>query len=291
LLGASVLWGLSWLPLKYFGSHGIEGVNVTLVAHGSVGLLALMLLFRQRRAVAAYPLGFLLLAALGGLANLTFASAIVSGDVVRVMVLFYLLPAWGVTGGYFILKEHIDVPRWLSVACALLGAFLVLGGFRVLDAAPTFTDLLAVIAGMALALNNVMFRKLSEVPVSTKMASMFAGTLLWTLPLTLLGVQQLPSGVPAQVWLELVAFGLVWLSTAPIGTLWGVAHLEASRSSVLIIMELFTAVVSAALLSRRALLPFEWLGGTLIVVAAVLEAWRPAATLSVGAAAALVKKT
>jgi drug/metabolite transporter (DMT)-like permease len=291
LLGASVLWGLSWLPLKYFGSHGIEGVNVTLVAHGSVGLLALMLLFRQRRAVAAYPLGFLLLAALGGLANLTFASAIVSGDVVRVMVLFYLLPAWGVTGGYFILKERIDVPRWLSVACALLGAFLVLGGFRVLDAAPTFTDLLAVIAGMALALNNVMFRKLSEVPVSTKMASMFAGTLLWTLPLTLLGVQQLPSGVPAQVWLELVAFGLVWLSTATIGTLWGVAHLEASRSSVLIIMELFTAVVSAALLSRRALLPFEWLGGTLIVVAAVLEAWRPAATLSVGAAAALVKKT
>ena len=41
LLGGSVLWGLSWLPLKYFARFGIEGVIVTLVAHGSVGAIAL----------------------------------------------------------------------------------------------------------------------------------------------------------------------------------------------------------------------------------------------------------
>jgi drug/metabolite transporter (DMT)-like permease len=274
LLGSSTLWGLTWLPLKYFGKFGIQGSNVTLVAHGSVGVLALLWLATRGRALAQRPLPLVVLAVLGGLANLTFASAMVRGDVVRVMVLFYLLPAWGVAGGYFFLGERIDGQRWSSLACALAGAFLVLGGFHILNQAPSFTDLLAVLAGLALAANNVAFRKLSDVPVPTKIASMFAGTFLWTLPITLMGIEPLPSGVPALVWLQLSAFGLVWLSTATIGTLWGVAHLEAGRSSVLIIMELLTAVVSAALLTERALSPLEWLGGSLIVVAALLEAWR-----------------
>jgi drug/metabolite transporter (DMT)-like permease len=274
LLGASTLWGLTWLPLKYFAEFGIEGTNVTLVAHGSVGVLALFWLAVQRRTFLHRALPLLFLAALGGLANLTFASAMVQGDVVRVMVLFYLLPAWGVAGGFFFLGERIDGQRWLSLACALAGAFLVLGGFHILNQAPSLTDLLAVLAGLALAANNILFRKLEDIPVPTKMASMFAGTLLWTLPITLLGIEPLPSGVPASVWAELSAFGLVWLSVATIGTLWGVAHLEAGRSSVLIIMELLTAVVSAALLTERTLSRLEWLGGSLIVAAALLEAWR-----------------
>jgi drug/metabolite transporter (DMT)-like permease len=274
LLGASALWGLTWLPLKYFADFGIEGTTVTLVAHGSVGVLALFWLAKHRQTFLHRGLPMLLLAALGGLANLTFASAMVQGDVVRVMVLFYLLPAWGVAGGFFFLGERIDAQRWLSLGCALAGAFLVLGGFHVLSQAPSFVDLLAVLAGLALAANNVAFRKLSDVPVPTKMASMFTGTLLWTLPITLLGIEPLPSGVPASVWVELSAFGLIWLSVATIGTLWGVAHLEAGRSSVLIIMELLTAVASAALLTERDLSRLEWLGGSLIVVAALLEAWR-----------------
>ena len=274
LLGASALWGLTWLPLKYFGEFGIEGTNVTLVAHGSVGVLALFWLAAHRRTYVHRVLPLLFLAALGGLANLTFATAMVQGDVIRVMVLFYLLPAWGVAGGFFFLRERIDGQRWLSLACALAGAFLVLGGFHILNQAPSFTDLLAVLAGLALAANNVAFRKLADVPVPTKMASMFAGTLLWTLPLTLLGIVPLPTGVPASVWAELSGFGLIWLSVATIGTLWGVAHLEAGRSSVLIIMELLTAVASAALLTERVLAPLEWLGGSLIVAAALLEGWR-----------------
>ena len=41
LLAASVAWGLTWIPLKYFAGFGLQGVNVTLVAHGSVGVLSL----------------------------------------------------------------------------------------------------------------------------------------------------------------------------------------------------------------------------------------------------------
>src|SRR6187431_2987071 len=98
LLAASALWGVTWLPLKYFSRFGLQGLYLTLVGHGSVGLLALgwlLLRFRSWRGAWA---GMLALCVFGGVANLAFASAIVTGDVVRVMVLFYLLPAWGVLG-------------------------------------------------------------------------------------------------------------------------------------------------------------------------------------------------
>lgn len=275
LLGASTLWGLTWLPLKYFAGFGIAGVNVTLVAYGSVGTCSLAWLWLRRQTMGPRKGLLLLLSALGGLSNLAFASALGSGDVVRVMVLFYLLPAWGVLGGWLFLGERVDGLRKLSLLSALLGAFLILGGRRILAQPLTLTDLLAVVAGFALAMHNVMFRKLAEVQVSTKVAAMFAGCLLWSLPLTLLGVQPLPGGVPLEVWLQLSAFGLLWLSVATVGTLWGVAHMEAGKSSVLIIMELITAVASAAILAGSRLLPLEWFGGLLIVSAALMEARRP----------------
>jgi drug/metabolite transporter (DMT)-like permease len=275
LLAASVLWGLSWLPLKYFAGFGLQGLNVTLVAHGSVGLLSLPWLARRARAWRAEWRGVLLLALFGGLANLAFSSAMVEGDVVRVMVLFYLLPAWGVLGGWLLLGERVDGVRKLSVAGALGGAFLILGGVRMLSVRPSVADVLAVVSGMALALNNVLFRKMASVSVPDKVAAMFVGCLLWAVPLTLLGVQALPTSVPSAVWLELVIFGLVGLLAATAGTQWGVAHMEAGRSSVLIIMELVVTVASAALLSGARLRPIEWLGGALIAVAAFAEARRP----------------
>ena len=276
LLAASVAWGLTWLPLKYFGTFGLQGVSVTLVAHGSVGALSVPWLARSFRAWRSDLRPMLLISMFGGLANLAFASAIVGGDVVRVMVLFYLMPAWSVLGGWLLLGERVDRVRQLAVLGALGGAFLILGGPRVLEQRPSLSDALAVVSGLALSLNNIFARKLSRVAVSNKVAAMFVGCLLWAVPLTLLGVQPLPDAVPASVWLELVAFGLFWLLVATVGTLWGVSHLEAGRSAVLIIMELVTAVVSAALINGTRLQLVEWLGGLLIVAAAFVEARRPA---------------
>jgi drug/metabolite transporter (DMT)-like permease len=275
LLCSSFFWGLTWLPLKYFGGFGLQGVNVTLVGYGSVGVLSSAWLMRRAAGLWKDGRGLLLLSLFGGLANLSFATAIVQGDVVRVMVLFYLLPAWGVLGGWLMLGEKVDRVRKLTVTGALVGAFLILGGPRIFVQRPSLADALAVVSGMALSMNNVLFRKLSRVPVPDKVAAMFVGCLLWALPLTLLGVQPLPSGVPVGVWLELVAFGLVWLFAATVGTQWGVSHMETGRSSVLIIMELVTAVISAAVIEGTQLRPLEWVGGLLIVAAAVVEARRP----------------
>ncbi len=269
-----MLWGLTWLPLKHFGEHGVLGAVVTLFAHGSVGLLSLPVLAARFSSYRHRAWEMAVLFVFGGLANISFASAIVAGDVMRVMVLFYLLPAWGVLGGRLVLGERIDRNRALGLACALAGAFLVLGGPRVFSAPPSFVDLLAVVSGFTLAVNNVVFRKLEEVRISTKVMAMFGGSLAWGLAVVALGFSPIPPGVDTVIWLEVVLFGLVWILLATAGTLFGVHHLEAGRASVLIIMELVTAVVSAAIIQRTLPDALACVGGLLILSSALLEGLR-----------------
>ena len=41
LLVAGLLWGLTWIPLKYFGRQGLTGITLTMMSYGLVGLLVL----------------------------------------------------------------------------------------------------------------------------------------------------------------------------------------------------------------------------------------------------------
>ncbi|MDX1295748.1 MAG: DMT family transporter, partial [Sulfurimonadaceae bacterium] len=153
LFAASVLWGLSWLPLKSINAMGIEGLLFSMGAYGILALALTPLFVRQKALWKQHKRAMLLIALFGGGANLAFTYALIYGDVIRVMVLFYLLPLWGVLGGHFFLKESIDGFRKLGVVLALGGAFLILGAFDVFDTPPTYIDLIALLSGLLFAAN------------------------------------------------------------------------------------------------------------------------------------------
>lgn len=73
-----------------------------------------------------YPV-LLLLAISSGLNNVAFNWAVTEGDVVRVVLLFYLMPAWAVLLAWKILGER-PTPRPCCACCAwhFLGVVLVL---------------------------------------------------------------------------------------------------------------------------------------------------------------------
>src|SRR4051812_13970905 len=96
LFGASVLWGLSWWPLKALHNAGFEGLSLIGACFGLLSLVLTPALVGQRARWYPRRDRMLLIALCGGAANLAFAWAMIAGDVVRVMVLFYLLPVWGV---------------------------------------------------------------------------------------------------------------------------------------------------------------------------------------------------
>jgi len=277
LLFGSVLWGLTWIPLKYFNQQGIEGIPLSLIAYGVVGLILLPAIIRQ------YPLWrnsqrfIWLIFALGGVANLSFAVAMVYGDVIRVMVLFYLLPAWGVLGGRIFLKEEIDKTRWIAVLLALSGAFIVLGGAKIFESPPSWIDLLALTSGFALSMNNIVFRASADLPVMSKVGMSFVGTFFIASLLLIFNFQPMPV-IETNIFLLILAFGILGLFTATMATQWAVTKIEVSRASILIILELVTAVLSAMWIGNEQLSLIETFGGLLIIIAAVMEAFRPEKT-------------
>ena len=273
---SSIGWGLSWLPLKALEARGLEGPLLVLVAFGSVCLVLLLPFLRQRRQWRDQLRPVLLIALLGGFANLAFQIALQQGEVIRVMILFYLLPVWSVLGGRLVLGERIDALRLFALGAALLGALLILGGVEVLRIGPSWVDLLALGAGMGFAFNNIAFRATPALPVTSKIFAMFAGGLLLiALYLMMLAPAQGPA--PDAGTLSLTAlYGMAWLLLITFGTQWAVTCMEAGRSALIIVMELVTAVVSAALLLVETLDTWELVGGLLVLSAAVLEGRREA---------------
>ncbi|MEY4590388.1 MAG: hypothetical protein RL497_2464 [Pseudomonadota bacterium] len=267
LLGTSVLWGASWLPLKALNTQGANGLALIACAYALLAVLVLPWLWRQRK--SAVDLKWLFAIALfGGAANVCFSYAIIYGDVVRVMVLFYLLPAWGVLGGYFILKEPTQGYRWCGVIMALAGAFIILGGPKIFSQPFNYLDFIAIAAGLLFTASNLVFRGVTQVSLAPKLFALFIGSSLMALFLLPAGQSWANESFPLG-WV--VLYACTWLLIANWGSLWAITQMPAGRAAIILIMELITAVITQVIFTHHTLHLYEWIGGGLILAAALLE--------------------
>jgi drug/metabolite transporter (DMT)-like permease len=229
LLFSASMWGLSSLPLKAFAEYGLSGPLLACVAFGFAGVLGLPLLLREYRQWRHSLPMLVLLALVGGWGNTAYVTALVQGDVVRVMLLFYLLPAWSVLGGRVFLGERISLRRGSAVALALTGAFLVVGGFAAFDAPLALADLMAVTAGLAFAGNNIIARHAQGIPTASKTVVVFLGCAVLALPLTLMvsgrDAAGLLLGLTPAVLGWLVAYSIGWLALVTATWQWSVSRM------------------------------------------------------------------
>lgn len=259
------------MPLKWFIAQGLTGPVVSLLSYGLVGLCALIFIWRDRTAWRVQWGLMLALAAVGGWANTSFVNALMMGDVVRVMFLFYLSPVWSVLGGWLFLKERIPATRWAAVAAAIVGLWMVLGGVSVTTLSLSLVDLLALSAGLAFAANNIIARAAQAIPMRSKTLAVFAGCGAISLAATMVLEQSVPE-MRAGVWLAILGYGFGWLLLATATWQFGVTHLESSRAGVILLAELVVAVMSALWIGGETLTPMGWAGGALIAIAALVEA-------------------
>ena len=284
LIVAGLLWGTAWMPLKYFGAKGLNGVALTMLSYGLVGLVSLPWLVHRRASWWQQRHHVLLIALAGGGANICFLTALVSGEVVRVMLLFYLAPVWGVLGGRIFLAEPFTRLRLIAVVCAVAGAALILGGPSALGAPVSLVDVLALASGMLYASQNIATRAADRTPLDAKALVVFVGCGVLSVLIVIGSGQSLPP-LPAPLIGQLFGFAGVWMLAAMVITAYGVTHLEAGRSAVLLVFELLVAAISAMWIGGERLSGIEWVGAVLIAGAALLEARvAPDATHSAAAA-------
>jgi drug/metabolite transporter (DMT)-like permease len=281
----ALVWGTSWWPLRQFELLGLHPLWATLFVY----LLAVLVIVAARpRAVMQVlrspALWVLVLAA--GTTNAAFNWGVVIGDVVRVVLLFYLMPLWAVLLARLLLNEPLTRSAAARVLLALAGAAIVLwpGGateWRSLDLGMlplprSLPDWLGVIGGFSFALNNVMLRREAHRPEEGRALAMFFGGALVAGVLAVLLAWHGPlpwPPAPAGGWvLGALALSVVFLA-GNLALQYGASRLPANVTSVVMLTEVLFASASAWLLGGGEPTARVLTGGALILAAALLSAF------------------
>ncbi|QKT02446.1 DMT family transporter [Ectothiorhodospiraceae bacterium 2226] len=275
LLLAALLWGLFWYPLRWLEAHGVPGLWAALVIYGGTLVVALPMLRGQASHLRGYP-GLLAVVALGsGWTNTMFILAMLDGNVLRVMLLFYLAPAWATLFGWAFLGERITRAFLLALAIALIGAAVMLWSPQAGMPWPqTRADWLALSAGMAFAITNTAVRRLVSVPIRVKAPVAWLGAVAFALVLLAVGAE--PAAAPPLGYAVLVGFvfGAVVMVAMTVAVQYGVSRMPVHLSAVILLSQLVVGAVSAHVLTDEVVLLREWVGGALIALAAYLVGTR-----------------
>ena len=269
------VWGVSWWPFRELQARGLHPLWATALIY-AVAVLAITAWRPQAwgQLWRARTLWVLVLAS--GTTNAAFNWGVTVGDVVRVVLLFYLMPLWAVLLARLLLNEAFTPLALARVALALAGAAIVLwpaegGG---LPLPRTLPEALAVLGGFSFALNNVMLKREAHQPEAARALAMFlggvvvAGTLATAL--TLQGTVAAPP-VPAPAWvLGALALAAAFVASN-LALQYGAARLPANVTAVVMITEVLFASLSAVLLGAGVVTPALALGGGLILAAALLS--------------------
>ena len=272
------IWGVSWWPLRQLQGYGLHPLWATALVFGIVFALLLVVYFQSWRGFVANP-GLLFLALAAGLTNIGFNWAVTVGDVVRVVLLFYLMPAWAVLIGWLVLGEKPSTGSLLRLALAMTGVLIVLKTPGSAWPVPQdAADWLALLGGLCFAVTNALLNKYGHTPAGSRMLAMFGGGALLACSAALAGMTQgvVPAPALQGAGIALVlGLGLAFLiSNAALQ--YGAARLAASATALVMLTEIIFASASAAALGAAEFSSRVVVGGSLIVLAAVLAARAPA---------------
>ena len=164
LLFNALVWGLSWVAFKALNGVGLHPLWTTAMVYG--GGLLILLLWRPQglRDLVRHP-HLLLLALAAGMTNVSFNWSVTIGDVVRVVLLFYLMPLWSVGLAWWLLGERPTAAAAVRLGLAQAGVVLVLYRPGAVGATPTgLADALALLGGFCFALTNALLRRWRDTP-------------------------------------------------------------------------------------------------------------------------------
>ncbi len=290
LLFGAFCWGIIWYPYRLMAEAGVSGVASSFYTYCIATLLAgayfskyLVRHFHTNwRALFKQPQNVLWIGLVAGWTNLSYVLAVIDGEVMRVMLLFYLSPLWTLLLARFWLKEPITKIGFISIIIALIGAYIMLAGpFSEVESRlpiPRNTaEWLALSAGIGFSLTNVITRKSSQLNLLQKSFAVWVGVIvvaaLCAPFLTHYYDQNFvtPSFFSLANWLIMLIIALL-LIAATMLVQYGVTQLTAIRASVLFLFELVVAAIASYYLAHEAMTLNEWLGGLLIIAAALTAA-------------------
>jgi drug/metabolite transporter (DMT)-like permease len=269
-----ILWGFYWMPVRYLQDAGLPGAWVTFgIALAATFVLGISVLIARPHVPRDWPTYGAL--ALGGAAFAMYSVGFAYGRVAIVILLFFLTPVWSTLITRFILGRTTSVTRLAAIVIGLLGLFVMLGADGGVPLPRSIGDWLALASGICWSLSSTIIHEREPIkPLLAAFAfasgaAVLSGVCILALPTQPLDLNAL---TPPTLLITTVT-GTLWWSVSMAGLMWATALLDPARVGILLMSEVLIGALSAAFLVGEPLLPFELIGGALVLSAAILEVW------------------
>lgn len=272
LLYAASMWGLMWYPYRLLDEVGVGGIASTFFTY-AVPLAALGWLHGRELARArAQRLWLVALALAAGWTNLAYVLAMLQGEVVRVLLLFFLSPLWTVLFSRVLLDERLNRAGVAVMALAAGGAVTMLWQADEWPLPANRAEWIALSAGMMFALSNVISRHLGGISEGARSTAVWAGVVVLTaIGLGLTGGElEFVGQADWRPWALLLGVGAA-IASVTYTVQYGLARVPANQAIVIFLVELVVAAVAAYFLSHERMGLQEWLGAAMIVTASLFS--------------------
>lgn len=269
VLISSSVWGLLWIPLRYIESFGLTGIwSNTYFAIVSIPLLYGLSKshLTDRSFWPIYGSAGLFI----GLGFICYTLGLIVGSVTKTTLLFYLLPIWASILGMFFLGEKLKPILWLCNLTGLLGCALILG-VNHHEMQFDRTDILGFLSGIFWAIGSVIvsrnpeadYKAINFVVYCTVGIIGVSGALIMATPVP--DVMDFVSATPIALIVSMGIFVPAMLFIIRVQQ-----YISPSIVGILMLSEVLFAVLSAEILLGERLSAIQWLGGMMIIIAAVV---------------------
>jgi drug/metabolite transporter (DMT)-like permease len=290
--GACALAGCLWGTGFYFGKLALREMSVGHMVlyrflFASLGMLPLLWKLhsdasgsRPRQSLPSWTrreIGILLLSSALGIPIqflLQFKGLSLT-TVSHASLMVGTMPVLLALGATLFANERLDWIGWLALAGSTVGAALiVLGGHESgsAGAVPSLAGDLLVVVSLIIALGWILMNKSlmqAHSPLAVSAYGVLSGTIMICLWVIAADGPPPIARVSLTAWLALAASGILCTAATTLLWNWGIHHVPASRAGVFLNIEPALGSLLGVELLGDKLGPFAWIGGGLILAAAV----------------------
>ena len=270
-LVAATLWGLYWIPLRFLDNSGISGLWASVLIYFVSFFFIFPRFYSLRADFYASKTLYILLAIFAGWTNLGFVLALLEGEVVRVMILFYLSPVWATLLAFFILNERLKRRNIFALVLAVAGVFLI-SWHPEIEFMKSFdrADFYAISSGLAFAVTNILVRKIGGLTHAVKMCSSWFGVIVLAGCGILLTQDSFPM-ITLNNLILIIVLGFPLMIIMTWTAQYAVSNLPIYLSSVLFLFEIIVGAVSAVMLANELITVIQFIGIVMILSAGLIN--------------------
>jgi len=272
---SAALWGLFWIPIRALEDHGLEPALVTtsqfvMPVICLIPFVAIRLSRKQSFGLQHFDSGLLI-----GAAFVLYYESLLLTDVVRALILFYVMPAWATLIEILILKRRFTRYRGLALLLSIGGMITILNIDSSFRLSLNLGDAMALASGLFMAFGVTRVRQSSDSDVFAQVfAFFFFGTLISMLLLLIPATA--PNRVPEtdqilQLLPWLILMSISYLIPIMWGLYWGSKNVDPARLAILFQIEAIIGIGSAALLTGEPFGIREITGSLLVLGAGLIE--------------------